>query len=49
VGRHFHIANGVIEPQMAAGRVTVSLLRFNEPERVQVRAMLVSLGRYPTL
>ena len=48
-GRHFHVANGVIQPLTAAGRVTVSLLRFNEPERVQVRAMLMSLGRYPTL
>jgi hypothetical protein len=45
--RHFHIANGTIEPLTAAGRATVRLLRLNQPERVLVRTMLIGMGRYP--
>jgi hypothetical protein len=45
--RHFRVANGAIEPSTAAGRVTVRLLRLNEPERVLVRAMMIDMGRYP--
>ena len=46
--RHFRITNGTIEPLTSAGRVTVHLLRLNEPERVVVRSILMDLGRYPT-
>jgi hypothetical protein len=44
---HFQVRGGIIEPLTAQGRVTVSLLRFNEPWRVQEREMLLLLGEYP--
>ncbi len=44
---HFVINAGRIEPQTAIGRVTVRLLRLNDPDRVDERARLLRLKRYP--
>jgi hypothetical protein len=45
---HFRLADdGTLEGKTAQGRVTVILLEFNNPERVTLRAALMSLGRYP--
>ncbi len=44
---HFKVIDGEIIPLTAIGRVTARLLRFNEPDRVDERARLMKLGRYP--
>lgn len=41
---HFRLSGGRIEPLTATGRVTARLLRFNDPERVEERALCVSGG-----
>ncbi len=43
---HFSLAGGVINSHTATGRVTELLLKFNLPVRIEVRAILASLGRY---
>lgn len=45
--QHFRLHNGVIEPLTAEGRVTVFLLRLNQPERVIDRQLLIAQDRYP--
>lgn len=45
--QHFRLENGHIMPLTPEGRVTVFLLRLNNPERVDQRMMLIPLGRYP--
>lgn len=45
--RHFRVDGARIEPLTAVGRVTVFLLRLNDPERVTERRMLMAAGRYP--
>ena len=43
---HFQLAeDGAIVPRTAEGRVTVLLLRFNEPLRQQQRANLIAVGK----
>lgn len=44
---HFLLQDdGRIVPLTAVGRVTETLLRFNLPERLEVRARLLTLGEY---
>jgi hypothetical protein len=45
---HFSTRSGLITPRTAVGRVTVALLRINAAARVEVRAELAALGRWPT-
>jgi len=44
---HFRLDGLRIIPLTPIGRATVALLRFNSPERLSVRAMLLQIGRYP--
>lgn len=44
---HFRWNGARIEPLSAVGRATVSLLRFNDPQRVTIRANLMRQRRYP--
>ncbi len=45
---HFQVAaNGSIEGKTGKGRVTAKLLDFNNPERITIRAALMTLQRYP--
>jgi 5-methylcytosine-specific restriction endonuclease McrA len=41
---HFRLAEGLIEPLTAVGRVTVRLLQLNHPDRVEERQLLVAAG-----
>jgi hypothetical protein len=41
------VATGQIEPLTAEGRVTVFLLRLNDPERMMDRKLLIGVNRYP--
>ena len=44
---HFQLQDdGRIVPLTAVGRVTETLLRFNLPERLEVRVRLLTLGEY---
>ena len=40
----FQLVGGRIEPRTPKGRVTARLLRFNDPDRVQERELLVATG-----
>lgn len=44
---HFRLDGGRILPLTPIGRVTVFLLKFNVPQRVEVRQTLLRSGRYP--
>lgn len=44
---HFYIDNGWIRPLTATGRVTVTILKFNLPNRVDERRNLLPVGQYP--
>ena len=46
---HFRIIQetGEIEPLTPEARVTIRLLRINDPERVTDRKLLIDAGRYP--
>lgn len=44
---HFRLVEDRIEPLTGEGRVTVFLLRLNNPERLAERALLLQLNRYP--
>ncbi|MBI5671545.1 MAG: HNH endonuclease [Chloroflexi bacterium] len=44
---HFRLNGAEIELLTPEGRVTVFLLRFNNPERLTERKFLMQLGRYP--
>ena len=44
---HFQLKDVFIEPLTDVGRVTVTLLRFNDLERIQDRELYISLGSYP--
>lgn len=41
---HFRLMGGRIEPLTPAGRVTVTLLRLNDPERIEERDQLSISG-----
>jgi hypothetical protein len=44
---HFCLVEGRIEPLTPTGRVTVRLLQWNLPERIEERALLLRLGLLP--
>lgn len=44
---HFQFNGPVIEPLTAEGRVTVLLLKINDPKRVVIRDNLIQEGIYP--
>jgi hypothetical protein len=44
---HFHLDSHYIRPLTPEGRVTIFLLRLNDAERVEERAVLIRLNRYP--
>jgi hypothetical protein len=44
---HFEVDNGVILPLTRIGRATIKLLRFNEPDLIILRQILMKAGRYP--
>ena len=46
---HFRLAGGRIELQTDIGEATVTLLRFNAPDRVIQRRVLQQIGVYPTV
>ena len=43
---HFGVRGGTIHPLTAVGRVTERLLKLNQTVRLEVRDILVSIGRY---
>jgi hypothetical protein len=44
---HFQFEGGAILPLTPIGRATAALLKFNLPQRVEVRATLAQASRYP--
>ncbi|NJN86806.1 MAG: HNH endonuclease [Leptolyngbyaceae cyanobacterium SL_7_1] len=44
---HFRLDKALIVPLTAHGRVTVAILQFNQPERLNERDGLIRLGEYP--
>ena len=44
---HFLWSDAKIIPLTAIGRATATLLRFNDPERINLRANLMRRGHYP--
>ena len=44
---HFQLRGAIIQPLTPEGRVTAQLLRFNDPQRILEREMLLRLGEYP--
>ena len=44
---HFALDGAVIEPRTPEGRATVSVLHLNDQPRVEQRAVLIQLGKYP--
>jgi hypothetical protein len=45
---HFILLEAAIQPLTAIGEATVSILQFNEPDRLLERESLLRLGRYPS-
>jgi hypothetical protein len=43
---HFRLVSARIEPLTPTGRVTVRLLQLNQPDRIEERKLLVSLGAF---
>lgn len=43
---HFTLTAATIAPRTSEGRVTVLILQFNHPDRVQERAGLIAIGQY---
>ena len=44
---HFRLNGAVIEPLSATGRVTVFVLKLNDPLRLRPRTAFMRVGRYP--
>jgi hypothetical protein len=44
---HFRLNGALIEPLTIQGQVTVFLLHLNDPDRLEERATLIRLKRYP--
>lgn len=42
---HFMLRDGRVVPLTAKGRVTVRLLQFNRPERIEERKLLIEAGK----
>ena len=45
-GEHFRLEGAEIAPLTPEGRVTVSILQFNQPDRRQERQHLIAAGQY---
>jgi hypothetical protein len=43
---HFEIVDGEIVGKTAVGRVTIRLLKFNAPQRVELRQELIAAGEW---
>jgi hypothetical protein len=43
---HFKLDSTIIKPLTPEGRVTIFILQFNEPERLQERKTLIDVDRY---
>lgn len=46
-GEHFRLEGALIQPLTPEGRVTVTLLMINHPDRVAERQVMLRLNRYP--
>lgn len=44
---HFEFCNGEVSGRTAVGEATARILLFNTPDRIRLRQVLASLGRYP--
>jgi hypothetical protein len=44
---HFRLDGAWIIPLTPEGRVTVTILQFNHPDRIQERQRLIQAGKYP--
>jgi HNH endonuclease len=44
---HFNINYGEILPKTLIGKATVTILDFNQPERIMLRQALIDIGKYP--
>ncbi|MEB3338405.1 MAG: HNH endonuclease signature motif containing protein [Leptolyngbyaceae bacterium] len=44
---HFQLDQAVIEPLTGIGQVTIQILGFNYPDRLQERQLLINRGQYP--
>ncbi len=44
---HFALNGAYIQPRTPIGRVTVQVLKLNDPKRVQIREALIEADRYP--
>lgn len=44
---HFGINQGELVAKTRTGQATIKLLRFNEPDRLILRQLLIQAGRYP--
>lgn len=44
---HFQLDGPVIRPLTPEGRVTVKILRLNDPGRIEEREILIQIGMYP--
>jgi len=45
---HFQLNGAIIWPLTPQGRVTVKMLRLNDPPRVEERQSLIAIGLYPS-
>jgi HNH endonuclease len=44
---HFEINYGEILPKTLIGKATITILDFNQPERIMLRQALIGIGKYP--
>jgi 5-methylcytosine-specific restriction endonuclease McrA len=44
---HFELKDSTIQAKTAIGRVTIKLLKMNDPERLLERQILIESGHYP--
>jgi hypothetical protein len=44
---HFRLDGALIVPLTPEGRVTVAILRLNDPDRIMERQRLIQAGKYP--
>ena len=44
---HFTVENGAIMGKTKIGKGTIKVLKFNDPDRVMLRQLLMQFGRYP--
>lgn len=44
---HYQVANGLIVSHTKIGTASIKIFRFNHPDLVILRQLLIQLGRYP--